>query len=146
MPKLSQETKRAAAIRVVRGLRKHFARDKTYSLDGKTYSQADLIDAFQSHVAAMDAVNARRAELAAAVAEERAAGGRVRALQKSLKLVVGVNFGRSAVVYADFGWELPKAPGPKTVEAKLQGAARVRETRRLRGTLGRRQRKKIKGG
>jgi len=43
------------------------------------------------------------------------------------------------------GWKLPKKPGPKTVKAKLEGAQKVLATRKARGTMGKRQKRKIRG-
>jgi hypothetical protein len=49
------------------------------------------------------------------------------------------------IVCEDFGWTMPKKPGPKTVQAKLEGARKGQETRKARHTMGKRQRKAIRG-
>ncbi len=47
-------------------------------------------------------------------------------------------------VLALYGLRLPKKTGPKTNIAKVISAARMRATRKERGTMGKRQRKKLK--
>lgn len=144
MPKLGKVTKRARATNIIGGLRKHFGAP-SYTLGGKVYTQSQLIKAFQSHVDSLDEVDAMRAALAAAVAKERELAKRIGALARYLKMNVEGRFGQMPTIYADFGWEMPKKPGPKTVKAKLEGMMKVRETRKARKTMGKRQRRKVKG-
>jgi hypothetical protein len=145
MSKTSKVVKRAQAARVIAGISKHFAGKTGIDVGGKRYTPKQLVGLFQSHIDAIEEVDAAHAAGAVAVAKERKAALRVRDATRYLKMVVEVEFGPDAVAWDDFGWELPKKPGPKTVEAKLEGARKVRETRKLRNTMGKRQRKKIRG-
>jgi hypothetical protein len=97
----------------------------------KAFTPRQLVAAFQSHVDAIDEVDATRAALAAAVARERELARRMTELTRYVKMAVEARFGLSHKIYADFGWEVPKRPGPKTVEAKLEGR-RKRATRERR--------------
>jgi hypothetical protein len=40
--------------------------------------------------------------------------------------------GASPVALGDFGWDVPKKPGPKTAAAKLAGVVKGRATREAR--------------
>jgi len=144
MPRVSKLTKRARATGIIAGIVKHFV-EASHFLGGKEYSRRELVAEFQSHIAAIDEVDAKRAALAAAVEKERKLGRQTAALARYVKMMASSRFGLTPTICADFGWEVPKLPGPKTVKAKLEGAARARETRKARGTMGKRQRKKIRG-
>ena len=54
--------------------------------------------------------------------------------------------GPSATALEDFGLEAAKKTGPKTVHAKVVAAVKGKATRAKRGTMGKRQRKKVKAG
>ena len=144
MPKIGKVTKRARATNIIAGMRKHFGAP-SYTLGGKVYTQSQLIKAFQSHIDSLDEVDAMRAALAVAIAKERALAKRIVALARYVKMAVEGRFGPMPTIYADFGWEMAKKPGPKTVKAKLEGMMKVRETRKARKTMGKRQRKKVRG-
>jgi hypothetical protein len=144
MPKVSKLTKRSRATGIIAGVRKHFG-GASYDLGGRTYTPKQLVAEFQSQIDAIDEVDATRSTLAAAIAKERALARRIAALGRYLKMAVDATFGPSPEVFADFGWDVPKRPGPKTVQAKLEGARKARETRKARGTMGKRQRKKVRG-
>ncbi len=77
--------------------------------------------------------------------KERAAAKSVDAFTRGLKLTAFHVLALPLDVLADFGWTLPKKPGPKTTAAKLSGVLKAAATRKARGTMGRRQRLKIRG-
>jgi hypothetical protein len=52
-------------------------------------------------------------------------------MTRVLKITVDAGFGFSPIVCSDFGWPMPNKPGPKTVQAKLEGARNSQETRKL---------------
>jgi hypothetical protein len=140
MPRIAKVMKRARAASMIAGLKKRFAPDHVFALRNVKYTRQELIALCQAQIDALDAVAAAAVAAAAARARERAAARRLQDVTQSLKAFIGVTFGDRAS-YGDFGWEAPKKPGPKTVAAKARGAERLRETRRLRGTMGKRQRK-----
>jgi hypothetical protein len=133
-------------MRITEGLTRRFsALGKPLLLDGEAFTVAQLAALFRDHDDAIAAVDRARAGLAAAVERERVAALRAVHLTRALKTVVHAHFGDSPEAWADFGWEVPRKPGPRTPEAKARGAAKGRETRRARGTMGKKQRKKIRG-
>jgi len=145
VPKISKTVKRVRAEGVLQGLAKHFARRSSYELGGKVYTREALAGVFQAHAEAVREVDAAHAAVAAAVARERELAKKVAYLTRMLKLAVDAEFGMAPRVWAEFGWEVPKKPGPKTVKAKLEGAEKARATRVARHTMGKRQKRKIRG-
>jgi hypothetical protein len=145
MPRISQVTKRFRAASVISGIKKRLPRTETYMLDGKSFTHEDLVALFQAQLDALDAIRSARAVLAAAVAKERSVARSVATNLPGFQQAMGSRFGFKADVFADFGWQLPKKPGPKTIASKIAGAERVKATRKARGTMGRKQRSKIRG-
>jgi hypothetical protein len=129
MPRISKLAKLTRARSITSGLFKHFAPRIKHRIAGNRYSQREMIAVFQSHLEAIEEVDAARARLGAAVQKERALGRRADALSMELKAFIENRFGANVVVLADFGWRPPKKPGPKTVAAKLAGVKK-REAKR----------------
>jgi hypothetical protein len=145
MPREAKATKRRGARNVLAGLAKHFE-GQTLKLGGPTFSPEQLRAVFQGQLDAIAAVDTARAGLSVAVANERKAAKEAHWFARRLKMYVLALFGSSAAEeLASFGWQAPKKPGPKTVMAKLEGAVKARSTRVARRTMGKRQRKKIRG-
>jgi len=132
MPKTSQLQRRTRAANVVAGIQKRLPRDETYSLNGKAYSHEELAAFFQAQVDALDAIRSARAVLASAVAKERAVSRRVTARVPSFRDLIAQRFGMRPDALSDFGWTVPKKPGPKTVAGKLAGVEKARATRKAR--------------
>jgi hypothetical protein len=146
MPKRSKLERSVAASRVIAGLGKRLADKDSFTLRGVSWTPAKLAALFEAQLDAIRAVDQARAVLAGAVAKERKVSRQARELEVQLKAFVHALFGDSAAAYGDFGWSLPKTPGPKTPLAKLTGAVKARATRLARGTMGKRQRKKAERG
>jgi len=139
-----QRTTRYVAL--ARGVKKRWMGGGPVSLDGVSYTPQEVLDGLKSLVGAVDdsahAYAAWRAEVAKQHQLEKALHGFVQGLGVAVRLL----YGEDEEALADFGMELVKKTGPKTVEAKAVAAAKGKATRVERGTLGRRQRKKVKGG
>jgi hypothetical protein len=146
MPKVAKNTKRQSARGVIAGVAKHDASMSTNAFYGPWHAGSEITAVFQAQLDAIDSVDRARVALSAAVARERLATKEARKLEYLLKQRVGVILGVSQVVFNDFGWTVPKKPGPKTTQAKLEGAIKARATRAARGTMGKRQRKKARRG
>jgi hypothetical protein len=145
MPKDSQSTKYYAATRVIAGLEKRWRQGDRLRVSGKALTRDELVTLYRSHIDAIHAVRTARAALAAAVGQERAIAKRVQVQTPKLRLAVTNEFGFGPDVLADFGWTAPKKPGPKTAEAKRRGAEKLRATRKARQTMGKAQRRKVRG-
>jgi hypothetical protein len=145
MPKKSQSTKYSAAMSVIAGLEKRWRAGERFKVSGKMLTREELVGLYRSQIESIHTLRAARAALAFAVAQERAITKRVEMQTPRLRAAVVNQFGFGPDVLADFGWTAPKKPGPKTVEAKRAGAEKLRATRKARQTMGKRQRKKVRG-
>jgi hypothetical protein len=145
MPKISETTKRAQASGILKGLAKRFKPREKLMIAGTVYTIPELTAILRGHLAALTELRTLRAALAGKVQVERGIAKQVSELRAHLLLFIESRFGRNPVTLGDFGFQMPKKPGPKTVEAKVLGAQRLRATRKARHTMGKRQRAKVKG-
>jgi hypothetical protein len=145
MPRTSHATKRARARNLLAGLAKRVSPRDEVLIEGQVFSRRQLTALFQEHLDAIEAIHAARAALSVAVAEERVIAARVWAVSQGFQAYVSSVIGKTADIFNDFGFEVPKKPGPKTVAGKLAGSRKSAATRAARKTVGSRQRLKIKG-
>jgi hypothetical protein len=143
MPRLSKADTRQRYKALQRGIRKHWPHGLTAK--GKSYTQKQLLDALDRVLEAFD-----RTRQAWATYKKESSNRREeeRHIAPLVNLILeGVHYWHDAdpVKLADFEVRQPGKKGPKTVMAKVQMVARAKETRRLRGTMGPKQRKKIRG-
>jgi hypothetical protein len=134
--------KRARNRALLHGLEKHGDTLGPFSLDGMPSSVEALSAAVQAHLDALARIDTLHAELADAVRAERALETKTAGLVRAFKNHVIQTSGLDVVVLGRYGFKLPKKTGPKTNIAKVISAARMRATRKERGTMGKRQRKK----
>ena len=126
-----------------RGIEKH--RKQPRMIHAVTYTQAELL-------AFLDELELRFAEVARThAAHQTAVVNREKAQRAGAPLIAAIiekaesECGNNAVTRADFGLAPRRKKGPKTAEAKLLMVEKARATRKKRGTMGKRQRKKIRG-
>jgi hypothetical protein len=146
MPKTSQAVRVARARSVIRGVEKRFSPRTTYNVNGTPFTGAEIAAVFRRYMDAVEALSAARAAYGAAVAAERFAARNAAELTAGLKVAVRSVLGLTPETFADFGWEIPKTTGPKTLRGKVEGAMKARGTRKARKTMGPRQRQKIRAG
>jgi hypothetical protein len=139
----SQEAARAALMIV--GLAKHYATVGSLTIEGATYTPAQLEASLQKLIALRKGVDDAKAAAKARIADERAQAPALRKLMVALATVVKGAFGTSPDVLADFGLAPKKARAPLTVEQRATVAAKRKATRAARHTMGTKQRKKVKG-
>jgi hypothetical protein len=130
MPRISKVNKLTRANSIISGLSKHFALRTRRRIAGKRYSQREMVAVFQAHLDAIRGVDAARIALSVAVKKEQALARRVKALTEELRSFIANEYGERPDVLADFGWRLPRKPGPQTVAAKLAGVEKRRLARR----------------
>jgi hypothetical protein len=145
MPRVSKVTQQARAMKVLAGIAKRFPAKGRCRVAGTSYTRAELAALFREQLDAMAAANAAHAALTAAVMRERAATKRAHAVAKDLRLWAEGHYGSRSVAITDFGWDIPKKTGPKTVASKLALVRKGAATRTARKTLGKRQKQKIRG-
>ena len=148
MARRSPFTQKNQSARLIAGFDKHAGdlEGATVILLGKRRTIEELKAILQVHVDASNASSQLRAAYADSVAALRAAEKAAAAVAKQVRVLLDVQYGdKNTKAWSDYGMVPDRKRGPKTLEGKLAGAETGRRTRKLRGTMGKRQRQKIKG-
>ena len=136
----------ARAKQLILGAKKHFPNASTeLQVGGATFTVTTLTQLLQDFVDQREAVEASKAATRAKVETERTQAPSQLAVITAFERFVRGTFGTSADTLADFGLAPPKARAPMTAEAKAVAAAKREATRKARGTMGKNQKKGIKG-
>jgi hypothetical protein len=116
--------------------------NKTFALDGKAWKTVDIVGVCQAAITAMQAVDPSKVTYESAVEKQKTAVAAAKVLVAALKVYIGVVSGKTSETFKNFGFGAkPATPTPTTKVAAAQARA---ATRKVRGTLGKRQRKAIK--
>src|ERR1700677_149681 len=138
---------RANLIRQVKaGLAKYYG-STTLVLAGTSYKPAALQAFLQADVDANDASTAARANWLNTVKVSQSADSETDAVLRAVKAQVLAQHGDAPdadTVLVDFGYAPRKVP-TKTVEQKTAAVAQTKATREARGTMGPKEKAKIKG-
>jgi hypothetical protein len=127
------------------GVKEHWSPSGKYVIGGGRYSKAEIIGRLQSVLDSMKETSARFAAWRAQVAIQRTLEKSLHNFVRYLEFAVRAKHGENRRMLAAFGLEPAKKPGPRTAMVKALAAEKAKATRQARGTLGRRQRLKIKG-
>jgi hypothetical protein len=139
-----QRTTRYVALS--RGVKKRWMAGGPVELDGKSYTPQEILDRLKSLVDAVDASAHAYASWRATVATQHQLEEANLVFVQHVGIAVRLLHGKDLKALGDFGMEPVKKTGPKTAEVKAAAADKGRATRAKRGTMGKRQRKKAKGG
>jgi hypothetical protein len=143
----SKPNKATALARVqalVAGTLKHFP-NGSFTLGKTVYTTAALIQALQSQENALVALNMAQANAKDAVSALRTVETAVAPLVRDYKRFVLATFSTATQELADFGLQPPKARKPLNSEKRAAATAKMRATRKVRGTTSRKQKLAIKG-
>ena len=122
--RIEQDTK------AMNGVDLHLANAGTMTIGGEQFTPATLKAVFQADIAATNDTDAAKTTLKQKVLTAQTARKRAAGVRKNLKVfLVGQNGPAAVQVLEDFGFTVPKAPGPKTVEAKAAGQQKAQVTR-----------------
>ncbi len=125
---------------------KYLSTQSSLTVGGVAYTPTTLKAVFQTDSDACNATAVAHAAWRQSVANERKVHAATRAVRKALRAYLIGLFGVGAVqVFEDFGFTVPKEPGPKTVEAKSQAVEKSLATRKARHTMGRVQKQQVHG-
>lgn len=128
--KQNKPTRKDLDQKVMDGVDLHLTTTPTLTINGEQFTPATLKAVFQSDIDAMGKTDATRAQLKAEVQVAKAARQRATVVRKALKAFLIGQFGPAAVqLLEDFGFEAPKAPGPKTTKQKAAATAKSVATR-----------------
>jgi hypothetical protein len=128
VPVQSKLEKISIAQNVIRGIKKTLAPGEKRSIGGVVYTREELIARYEDHLAKLEAIRQAWAAWQEALAAERSLRKPMTDLTYHLKQTVHGRWGVRR--FGDFGWEVPKKPGPKTVKAKLAGVEKRRKNKR----------------
>jgi hypothetical protein len=140
----SRTLKQAADQKLIAGIGKHASTVPAFVVGNTSYKPADLVAIIQTRVTAADTTVSTRATWQNAVQAERDARTRTQAVVFGLKQTLQAMFAGSLDALADFGLT-PRKPRVVTPEKKALAAARAKATREARHTMGKNQKKDIKG-
>jgi hypothetical protein len=142
---IAKNTESVLAGQLIAGAKKHFSSASSLAFGNGTFTPAQVESSLQSLVDLRTAVDALRAATQAKVAAEEAQAPPLRSQMAAFVVFVRATFGNSPDVLADFGLKPKKAKAPLTLEQKATAAARRAATRKARHTLGKTQKKDVKG-
>jgi len=131
---------------IIAGLQKHFP-SGSLILVNETLSPTQLVQRIQQDIDTSDGAIAAHAAWIEKVQLERASHAKLAPTLRALHAQVVAKFGDTkdaAGVLGDFGY-LPRKAGSRTAVNKAQAAANNRATRAARHTMGKVQKKKVKG-
>ncbi len=146
VPRHAKSTKIQRDRGMIKGLRAHTETLRFVSLGKGPNVEAETVVAmYQKHLdALLDATEKEMAWKTALLVERRLEAALKKTHLQVQRYVEGV-FGEDAIELRRFGLK-PRKKAVTSIDTKLRAVEKRRETRRLRGTMGKRQRKKIKAG
>jgi hypothetical protein len=128
----------------IRGLREHVPEGADIRIAGVVYTKEQVIAAFQAILDAQAALVKSRAQVAVDLAARQVAEGRGAKLEFPLKTWALNYFGAESEAVATIGYAAPKK-AVKSPEAVAKAVRLAKATREARGTMGKRQRERVKG-
>jgi hypothetical protein len=144
VPSHAKHTKVDRDTKMIAGLREHAATLKSMNVGPGMTSPEAVASKYEQHLLSMS--DARKKEIAwrIAVDRERALEAEIKALHPRVQDYLRGTFGSKSANLRRFGVQPGKAP-EIPVSVKLQAIERRLETRKLRRTMGKKQRLRIKG-
>ncbi|MGH7439052.1 MAG: hypothetical protein ACRENE_25465 [Polyangiaceae bacterium] len=142
---VGKATRASLAESLAAGTKKHLGAASSLAFGGGALTPAE-VEAFLQRLADLRAaVESGKAEAAARIAEERAQAPALHGQMKAYVSFVRARFGDQPDVLADFGLEPRKARTPLTIDEQAAAVAKRKATRQARHTMGKKQKKKVKG-
>jgi hypothetical protein len=143
---MSTRTKtKALDAQVIAGIQKHLRTATSLPLLGSTYTPADLAKLVQSRIDSANGTAAAKANWHSTVVEGKTLNTQLTPVIRALRQHVVSVFGDTSPVLADFGFTPPKKRAALTPEQKAASAAKAKATRAARKTMGKVQKKGVKG-
>lgn len=138
---------KAAALALVQGLvagtEKHFPKG-SLTFGNQSVTVASLVGQLQSLIDAMQARDAAQQGAKDAMSALRTSESNVGPVLRAYVKFLRATYGNASTVLADFGLQPEKARTPLTSTQQAAKTAKLQATRKLRGTLGPKQKAAIK--
>jgi hypothetical protein len=129
-------------LKLIAGVQKRLAK-QSFIVSDKSCTAQDVIDVFQGRANATQAVFTARAALATARKAERDTRTATAAFASGFRCLLRGMY-QDPSTLADFGLS-PRKSTKKTLDTKVAAVEKTKATRKARGTMGIKQKKKIKG-
>jgi hypothetical protein len=134
----------ARDAQVIEGIKKHLQNVSNLPLVGSAYTPADLVKLVQSRIDSANGATATKANWHSTVVADKTLNTKLTPVLRALRQYVINVFGETSPVLADFGFTPPKR-ATRTPEQKAAAAVKAKATREARHTMGKVQKKGIKG-
>jgi hypothetical protein len=148
MSSTTSRTSKVATLTLVQaliaGTQKHFP-SGTFTLGGTAYTTATLVPIFQDLANALSALNAAHVQLKDAGLTLQGVAAKVNPVVRDYRRFVLAAFSTAPQQLADFGLQAPKPHKPLTTEKRAVATAKMRATRKARGTTSKKQKLAVKG-
>jgi hypothetical protein len=144
MPHINRAITQAQDGQVIVGIKDSLQNVSSVPLVGSTYTMTALEQLIQSRIDAANAAATARAQWVDASATYETLNTKVTQVVRALRQYVINVYGQDSPVLAKFGFVPPKRR-VLTPEAQVARAAKADATRKARGTMGKKQKAKIKG-
>jgi len=115
------------------------------TVGGATYTATVLVQLLQSLADALAAVDSAKASWQDALKNATEVKAKVVPVVQVYRSWVAVTYGNAPTTLADYGVTPRKVPAPLTAEQKVARAAKAAATRKARNTMGKVQKKDVKG-
>jgi hypothetical protein len=144
MSTTNHTTERVRDELLIAGVEKHLASLSTLTLNGVSYTPAQIVTRLQQRVKLLDAAEAAKAKAHDAVAANKQDRKDISALLQALRSTIIGMFGSSSELLNDFGF-VPRTAKKPNVVTKSKALEKRRATRTARHVMGKRQRKQVTG-
>jgi hypothetical protein len=141
-----KNSKATLVKQLILGVQKHYPDgSQSIAVGGSSFTVTALTELMQSFVDQRAAVETAKAAIKARLETERTQAPSQLAVIRALVTILRGTFGNSADVLADFGLSPLKVATPMTAETKAVAVAKREATRAARHTMGKNQKKAVKG-
>jgi hypothetical protein len=134
----------AEALDIIHGLSTKLSHVDVITLGGVDYNRTDLIVLFRGVLEAERGTAVAKGKWMQAVANERKVRAKVAPIRNLLRSHLESTYGKGSAVAAAHGFRAKERKKP-SVKTRVEAIAKRKATREARGTMGKRQRLKIKG-
>ncbi|HTQ44081.1 MAG TPA: hypothetical protein VMI75_15085 [Polyangiaceae bacterium] len=144
MPKRGKLEKRERNRSMIRGIRKHRAVFAKVPVGPERLDADGLIARFEEHTQVVEEIDDYESKKRDAVARERRMEPGIRQLRELVLHAIRAFYGAETIETESFGVKA-KRPPRLPIATKAAAVAKRKATRKARGTMGPKQRKRIKG-
>jgi hypothetical protein len=139
VPKLDLE---ASCLALIAGLQANYQSTDVFQMSIGKLTRDDIIAAAQAFINDLEATKAKKQAWSSAVQAERDSLAKLRPVRTAVHVFFQNLLGKGSADLRTYGFE-PQKPRQTSVKAKAAGQVQAAETRKARGTKGKKQREAI---